>query len=114
MVSDVLHPCCTYVACGRKRQEPVKNTDRLSPRVGAQVGVALGHGQMAISAIGPAQIEDFKAHMRKKKSAARARKEAPTKAALLKRGDVEPKPLSLKTINNVLSALSKLLALAQE
>ncbi len=71
-------------------------------------------GQMALSAIGPAQIEDFKAHMRKKKSAARARKEAPTKAALLKRGDVEPKPLSLKTINNVLSALSKLLALAQE
>jgi len=71
-------------------------------------------GQMALSAIGPAQIEDFKAHMRKKKSAARARKEAPTRAALLKRGDVEPKPLSLKTINNVLSALSKLLALAQE
>ncbi len=71
-------------------------------------------GQMALSAIGPAQIEDFKAHMRKKKSAARARKKAPTKAALLKRGDVVPKPLSLKTINNVLSALSKLLALAQE
>ncbi len=71
-------------------------------------------GQMALSAIGPAQIEDFKAHMRKKKSAARARKEAPTRAALLKRGDVEPKPVSLKTINNVLSALSKLLALSQE
>jgi integrase len=52
--------------------------------------------------------------MRKKKSAARARKEAPTRAALRKRGDVEPKPLSLKTINNVLSALSKLLALAEE
>jgi integrase len=71
-------------------------------------------GHMALSAIGPAEIEDFKAIMRKKKSAARARKEAPTKSALLKRGDVEPKPLSLKTINNVLSALSKLLALAEE
>ena len=67
-------------------------------------------GQMALSAIGPAEMEDFKAVMRKKKSAARARKEAPTKAALRKRGDVEPKPLSLKTINNVLSALSKLLS----
>src|SRR5512140_1175791 len=71
-------------------------------------------GDMALSAIGPAEIEDFKAVMRKKKSAARARKEAPTRAALRKRGDVEPKPLSLKTINNVLSALSKLLALAEE
>lgn len=43
MVSGFLHPCCTYVACGRKRQGPVENTDRLSPRVGAQVGIALGH-----------------------------------------------------------------------
>lgn len=69
---------------------------------------------MALPAIGPAEIEDFKAIMRKKKSAARARKEAPTKAALRKRGDVEPKPLGLKTINNVLSGLSKLLTLAEE
>ncbi|SEN36639.1 Phage integrase, N-terminal SAM-like domain, partial [Stigmatella aurantiaca] len=71
-------------------------------------------GEMALASIGPAQIEDFKALMRKKKSAARARKEAPTQAAIRKRVEVEPKPLSLKTINNVLSALSKLLNLAEE
>lgn len=67
---------------------------------------------MDLSAIGPAKIEDFKAIMRKKKSAARAREKAPTKVALLNRGDVKPKPLSLKMINNVLSARSKLLELA--
>ncbi|WP_224372656.1 site-specific integrase [Hyalangium versicolor] len=71
-------------------------------------------GDMALESIGPAEIEDFKAAMRKKRSAARARKEAPTPAALRKRVDVLPKPLSLKTINNVLSALSKLLNLAEE
>jgi integrase len=71
-------------------------------------------GEVALESIDPAKIEDFKALMRKKKSAARARKEAPTKAALLKRGEVEPKPLSLKTINNALCALSKLLNLAEE
>jgi len=71
-------------------------------------------GNTPLDAIGPAEIEDFKAAMRNKTSAARARKEAPTKAAILKRKDVTPKPLSLKTINNVLSALSKLLALAEE
>ncbi|WP_373691542.1 tyrosine-type recombinase/integrase [Hyalangium versicolor] len=71
-------------------------------------------GEMALASIGPAEIEDFKAAMRKKRSAARARKEAPTLAAIRKRADVLPKPLSLKTINNVLSALSKLLNLAEE
>jgi integrase len=71
-------------------------------------------GKMALAKIGPAEIEDFKALMRKKKSAARARKEAPTKAAIRKRQDVEPKPLSLKTINNVLTVLHKLLTLAEE
>ena len=29
MVGGFLHPCCTYVVRGRKRQGPVKNTDRL-------------------------------------------------------------------------------------
>jgi len=71
-------------------------------------------GNTPLDAIGPAEIEDFKAAMRNKTSAARARKEAPTQAAILKRKDVAPKPLSLKTINNVLSALSKLLNLAEE
>ncbi|MDC0712738.1 tyrosine-type recombinase/integrase [Stigmatella sp. ncwal1] len=71
-------------------------------------------GEMALASIGPAEIEDFKALMRKKKSAARARKEDPTQAAILKRAEVEPKPLSFKTINNVLCALSKLLNLAEE
>jgi hypothetical protein len=52
--------------------------------------------------------------MRKKKSAARARKEVPTLAAIRKRSGEEPKPLSLKTINNVLTVLSKLLAVAEE
>ena len=71
-------------------------------------------GEMALAAIGPAEMEDFKAVMRKKKSAARARKEAPTRAAIRKRSGEEPKPLSLKTINNVLTVLSKLLAVAEE
>ncbi|WP_041792130.1 tyrosine-type recombinase/integrase [Stigmatella aurantiaca] len=71
-------------------------------------------GEMALVRIGPAEIEDFKALMRKKKSASRARKEDATRAAIGKRKDGEAKPLSLKTINNVLSALSKLLNLAEE
>ena len=91
------------------------NTPRTSPS--GNCWMTLGSRSSVrwrLSAIGAAQIRGLQSHMRKKKSAARARKEAPTRAALLKRGDVEPKPLSLKTINNVLSALSKLLALAQE
>ncbi|NOK04815.1 MULTISPECIES: tyrosine-type recombinase/integrase [Myxococcus] len=71
-------------------------------------------GEMALDAIGPSQIEDFKAAMKKKPSAARSRKAAPTKAAIRKRKDVTPNPLSKKFINNVLSSLSKLLAVAVE
>ncbi len=71
-------------------------------------------GSMALDAIGPAEIEDFKAAMRKKPSGARARKDAPTRAALRKRKGTGPKLLSLKSINNVLTVLHKLLALAQE
>lgn len=71
-------------------------------------------GEMALDTIGPAQIEDFKAAMKKKPSAARARKQAPTKAAIRKRKDATPKTLSKKFINNVLSSLSKLLAVAEE
>ncbi|MCP3167704.1 tyrosine-type recombinase/integrase [Myxococcus qinghaiensis] len=71
-------------------------------------------GEMPLDSIGPAVIEDFKALMRKKKSAARGRKKAPTPAAIRKRKGAVPKPLSLKTINNVLAVLGKLLAVAQE
>jgi len=71
-------------------------------------------GAMPLAKIGPAEIENFKAAMRKKKSAARARKEAPTQAAIRKRQDVEAKPLSLKTVNNVLTVLHKLLTVAEE
>jgi len=60
-------------------------------------------GNTPLDAIGPAEIEDFKAAMRKKPSGARARKAAPTRAALLKRkGSGAVKLLSLKSINNVL------------
>ncbi|WP_044890320.1 tyrosine-type recombinase/integrase [Myxococcus hansupus] len=71
-------------------------------------------GEMALDAIGPAQIEDFKALMRKKKSAAHARKENATQSAIRKRKAAGPKALSLKTINNVLTVLSKLLGVAVE
>ena len=71
-------------------------------------------GEMALAKIGPAEIEDFKAAMKRKNSAARARKEAPTQAAIRKRQDVAPKPLSLKTVNNVLTVLHKLLTVAEE
>ncbi len=53
--------------------------------------------------------------MRKKFSGARARKEAPTRATLLKRkGPGGVKLLSRKSINSVLTVLHKLLSLAQE
>ncbi|OJH41107.1 tyrosine-type recombinase/integrase [Cystobacter ferrugineus] len=71
-------------------------------------------GNMALDSIGPAEIEDFKAAMRKKLSRARARKEAPTRASLRKRKGSGVKLLSLKSINNALAVLHKLLALAQE
>ncbi|WP_338867961.1 tyrosine-type recombinase/integrase [Myxococcus stipitatus] len=71
-------------------------------------------GEMVLDSIGPEQIEDFKAAMKKKPSASRARKEAPTKAAIRKRKDGEPRTLSKKFINNVLSTFSKLLAVAVE
>ncbi|MFY2558384.1 tyrosine-type recombinase/integrase [Corallococcus terminator] len=67
-----------------------------------------------LDAIGPAEIEEFKAAMRKKPSGARARKDAPKRAALLKRKGSGVELLSLKSINNVLAVLHKLLALAQE
>ncbi|NVJ20663.1 site-specific integrase [Myxococcus sp. AM011] len=71
-------------------------------------------GEVPLDAIGLAEIEDFKALMRKKKSASRAWKLTASKQAIRKRKNVEPKALSLKTINNVLTVLSKLLGVAVE
>ncbi|RKH64287.1 tyrosine-type recombinase/integrase [Corallococcus aberystwythensis] len=67
-----------------------------------------------LDAIGPAEIEDFKAAMRKKPAGIPGRKDAPSKDALRKRKGAGGKLLSLKSINNVLTVLHKLLALAQE
>ncbi|WP_426753906.1 tyrosine-type recombinase/integrase [Myxococcus sp. Y35] len=69
-------------------------------------------GNTPLDAIGPAEIEDFKAAMRKKPAGIPGRKNAPSKDALRKGSGV--KLLSLKSINNVLTVLHKLLALAQE
>ncbi|NTX15503.1 site-specific integrase [Myxococcus sp. CA056] len=71
-------------------------------------------GKMALERIGSAETEDFKALMRKKKSAAHKLKESSSKRAIQKRLNRAPKPLSLKTINNVLAVLQTLLALAEE
>jgi len=51
-----------------------------------------------------APLEDFKALMHPKKSAARARKEAPTQAAIRKWQNVEPRSLSVKTLISPLLA----------
>ncbi|RKH78794.1 site-specific integrase [Corallococcus sp. AB045] len=71
-------------------------------------------GGMALDAIGLAEVEDFKAAMRKKHSGARARKEAPSRAALRLRKGSGPPPMSPRYINNTLTVLHKLLTLAQE
>ncbi|CAM3246267.1 site-specific integrase [Corallococcus sp. ZKHCc1 1396] len=91
-----------------------KNSSVFSKRQILKHHITPFFGEMALSEIGPAEIEDFKALMRSKRSAARARKEAPTKAAIRKRQNADAKPLSLKTINNVLTVLHKLLSLAEE
>ncbi|MFB1484421.1 tyrosine-type recombinase/integrase [Corallococcus sp. RDP092CA] len=71
-------------------------------------------GAMALDSIGLAEVEDFKAAMRKKHSGARARKEAPSRAALRLRKGSGPPPMSPRYINNTLTVLHKLLTLAQE
>ncbi|MBZ4336449.1 site-specific integrase [Corallococcus sp. AS-1-12] len=71
-------------------------------------------GEMALDAIGPAKIEDFKAAM-KKKSPGRGRlSDNPSKRALRRRTGSKQKTVSLKTINNALAVLGKLLNLAKE
>jgi integrase len=71
-------------------------------------------GSQRLDAIGPAEIEAFKAAMRKKVSASRPRKENATIYAIRKRKNVPPRFVSLKTINNALAILRKLLAVAEE
>jgi len=71
-------------------------------------------GSNRLDSIGPADIEAFKAQMRHKTSGARPRKQSPTKWAIKKRYGEEPRQLSLKSINNSLAVLRKLLSLAQE
>lgn len=66
-------------------------------------------GDMPLHTIGKKHVEQFKALMAKKKSAGRARKKEATKWAIKKRYGAEPKPLSKKTINNVLSCFSTLM-----
>ncbi|MFB1484200.1 tyrosine-type recombinase/integrase [Corallococcus sp. RDP092CA] len=71
-------------------------------------------GEMALDAIGPAEIEDFKAVMKKKAPRRGRLSENPSKRALRRRTGSKPKTLSLKTINNALAVLGKLLNLAKE
>jgi integrase len=71
-------------------------------------------GSKPLDKIGPADLEAFKAAMRAKISASRARKEDATIYAIRKRRDVPAQRLSLKTINNALTILRKLLAVAEE
>jgi integrase len=71
-------------------------------------------GRRRLDEIGMADIEAFKAQMKKKTSRSRQRKEAPTKWALAKRKGGPPSILKPKSINNALTVLRKLLAVAQE
>ncbi len=71
-------------------------------------------GKMALASIGPAEIEDFKAVMKKKPRRLSGHSDTASKRALRRRKEQQPKTLSLKTINNALAVLSKLLNLAKE
>ncbi|WP_342377333.1 site-specific integrase [Myxococcus stipitatus] len=71
-------------------------------------------GNMLLESIGLEQIENFKAAMRKKRSCARGRKDTASPKSVRKRKGSGPPPMSLRYINNTLSVLHKVLALAQE
>jgi integrase len=71
-------------------------------------------GSKRLDQIGPAEIEAFKARMRKTRSRACARKPEATKWAIKKRKQREPPALSAKSINNALTVLRKLLVVAQD
>ncbi|MCY1045587.1 tyrosine-type recombinase/integrase [Corallococcus sp. bb12-1] len=70
--------------------------------------------EMALDSIGSAEIEDFKAAMKKKTPRLSGLSDTPSKRALRRRKVQKQKTLSLKTINNALAVLSKLLHLAKE
>ncbi|MBU8899929.1 site-specific integrase [Corallococcus sp. M34] len=71
-------------------------------------------GETALDAIGPAEIEDFKAAMKKKPRRLSGHSDTASRRALRRRKVRTTKLLSLKTINNALAVLSKLLNLAKE
>lgn len=71
-------------------------------------------GGMALDAIGPAELEDFKAALKKRPRRLRGHSDTPSQRALRRRKVRTSKTLSLKTINNALAVLSKLLNLAEE
>ncbi|AGC44555.1 phage integrase family site specific recombinase [Myxococcus stipitatus DSM 14675] len=70
-------------------------------------------GEMRLDAIGPAEIEEFKAAMKKKPRRMSGHSDTPSTRALRRRKVRTSKTLSLKTINNALAVLSKLLNLAK-
>lgn len=71
-------------------------------------------GKLQLDQIDLAAIEEFKALMRKTPTDTRARKPAATVAAQRRRKNIGQKMLSLKSINNTLGILRKLLSVAHE
>ena len=71
-------------------------------------------GSKRLNEIGSAELEAFKALMRRKLSGSRARKEGATIYAIRKRQNAPPHLLALKSVNNALTTLRKLLAVAEE
>jgi integrase len=71
-------------------------------------------GTMVLDDIGPADIEEFKALMRSKLSSSRKTSAEASKWAVLKRHGAPAETLSPKTVNNTLTCLRKMLAVAQE
>ncbi len=71
-------------------------------------------GSKRLHEIGSADLEAFKAVMRRKLSASRATKHDATIYAIRKRRNAPVPHLSLKSVNNALTILRKLLAVAEE
>jgi integrase len=70
-------------------------------------------GEMPLEGIGPADIEAFKALMRRKVSRANLINPKASKYAVSKRYGA-PRTVSTKTVNNALTVLSKMLSVAEE
>jgi integrase len=71
-------------------------------------------GAMKLENIGPADVEAFKAAMRKKQPRARVPQDGATRSAVLRRYGKGSAPLSAKTTNNALACLRKMLTVAEE